>query len=91
MNNLDRWTNLLNQMKRCKTLKDLIALRGEPPHRVLEQDFQIWHYPLGVDSGMLYAIHVAVKPDQSFQAYFHMQPSKAAGTSNRPGGREHEH
>ena len=62
-------------MQECKTLDALVALHGPPHHKVQEQGFEIWHYPLGVESGMLYSIHVSVWPDQSKEAFLYFEPT----------------
>lgn len=72
--NLQRWTRHLIEIKGCKSVAELVRKYGEPPHKVPEDGFEIWHYPLGVASGTLYSIHVSVWPDRPFQAYMYMEP-----------------
>ena len=73
--NRQQWERRCLQMKECKNAADLVARFGEPNHKVQHEGFEIWHYPLGVATGKLYSIHVAVQPDQSIQVYMHMEPS----------------
>ena len=74
--NLQQWEQRLQQMKECRSITDLVRQFGEASHKVPEDGFEIWHYPLGADSGNLYSIHVSVWPDQSSQIYMHMEPTK---------------
>jgi hypothetical protein len=71
-------------MKDCKSIAELVRQYGEAPHKVPQDAFEIWHYPLGAESGMLYSIHVSVWPDQSSQIYMHMEPTEAPDTAPRP-------
>jgi hypothetical protein len=73
--NLQQWERRLQQMRDCKRVADLVRQYGEPPHKVSQDGFEIWHYPLGAEAGMLYSIHVSVWPDQSPQIYLHMEPT----------------
>lgn len=61
----------------------MVRQYGEPGHKVPEDDLEIWHYPLGAESGMLYSVHVAVSPDQSSQVYMHMEPTHLPDTKVR--------
>lgn len=70
-------------MKECSSIADLVRKFGEAPHKVPEEGFEIWHYPLGTDSGMLYSIHVSVWPDQSSQIYIHTEPTDVPDTPRR--------
>jgi hypothetical protein len=69
------WHQRFQKMQECKTLDALVVLHGPPHYKVQQQGFEIWHYPLGVESGMLYSIHVSVWPDQSRQAFLYFEPS----------------
>jgi hypothetical protein len=76
--NLKIWEQQLQAMKRCRNITELVSRFGEPHHRVQQQGFEIWHYPLGVASGMLYSIHVSVWPDQRSQIYLFFEPTDLA-------------
>jgi hypothetical protein len=65
-------------MQQCKTPDALVALYGAPSHKVQQQGFEIWHYPLGVDTGMQYSIHVSVWSDQPPQAFLYFEPSNVS-------------
>ncbi len=78
--NLRAWQRRLQQMKECKSITDLVRLHGEPPHKVPQEGFEVWHYPLGVAGGTLYSIHVSVWPDQARQIYMHMEPTSLPET-----------
>jgi hypothetical protein len=83
--NLQAWQRHLQQMKACKSIADLVRQHGEPSHKVPQDGFEIWHYPLGVAGGTLYSIHVSVWPDQRSQIYMHMEPTSAPDTpAQRP-------
>src|SRR5215469_14865023 len=87
--NLQAWQRRLQEMKACKSVTELVRQHGEPSHKVPQDGFEIWHYPLGVASGMLYSIHVSVWPNQSSQIYMHMEPTSAPETPTaRPRFRE---
>jgi hypothetical protein len=73
--NIQIWARRLEQMKACQTTADLIARYGEPHHKVQQDGFEIWHYPLGVASGMLYSIHVSAWPDRPPQTYLFFEPT----------------
>ena len=68
-------------MKKCKSVAELVQQYGEPGHKVLVDGLEIWHYPLGAESGMLYSVHVAVSPDQSSEIYMHFEPTDLPDTS----------
>jgi hypothetical protein len=72
---IPEWHGRLQKMQDCKTLDALVALNGPPHHKVQQQGFEIWHYPLGVESGMLYSIHVSVWPDQRKEAFLYFEPT----------------
>ena len=72
---LPEWNWRVQKMQECKTLDALITLHGPPRHKVQQQGFQIWHYPLGVESGLFYSIHVSVWPDQSKQVILYFEPA----------------
>lgn len=69
------WINRLEAMKRCSTTTELLGRHGEPAHRLKDSGVEIWHYPLGVADGSLYAIHVAVGSDGVPMAYMHLEPT----------------
>lgn len=73
--NLQDWERRVTEMQKCNRIADLLARHGEPHHKVQQSGFEIWHYPLGVASGMLYSVHVAVQPDQSCRAFMFMEPT----------------
>src|ERR1700758_1199441 len=77
------WHQRLRKMQECKTLDALVALHGPPHHKVQQQGFEIWHYPLGVESGMHYSIHVSVWPDQSKQEFLYFEPASVQDTPPR--------
>lgn len=62
-------------MQACKTVADLVARHGEAHHKVPQKGFEIWHYPLGVEKGMLYSIHVSVWPNGPRRAYLFFEPT----------------
>ena len=72
--NLETWSRRLVAMQGCKSIADLVERYGEPHHKVRQDGFEIWHYPLGVTGGMLYSVHVSVWPDK-FQAYMFFEPT----------------
>src|SRR5580692_9297207 len=78
--NLQVWQRRLQQMKECKSIAELARQHGEPPHKVPQDGFEIWHYPLGVAGGTLYSIHVSVWPDQTSRIYMDMEPTSALDT-----------
>src|SRR3954454_20001988 len=45
---IPEWHARLKKMQECKTLDALVTLNGPPHHKVQEQGFEIWHYPLGL-------------------------------------------
>jgi hypothetical protein len=59
---------------------DELAKSHPPPHKMKSDGMEIWHYPLGVLAGTLYAIHVAVSSDGVPVAYMHMEPSAGPDT-----------
>jgi len=73
--NLKNWEPNGLEMQKGKRAADLVSRNGEPHHKVQEAGFEIWHYPLGVVSRMLYSVHVTVHPDQSCQAFMFMEPT----------------
>ncbi len=75
---LEKWSHLLEEMKRCKSAAELVQAHGQPAHKIQHGEFEIWHYPLGVDDGSLYTIHAAVVGDQLKQLYLHMEPAAEA-------------
>jgi hypothetical protein len=72
---IPEWHRRLQKMQECKTLDALVVFHGPPHHKVQQQGFEIWHYPLGVESGMFYSIHVSVWPDQSRQTFLYFEPA----------------
>jgi hypothetical protein len=78
--NLRAWERRVAEMQQCKCTTDLVARYGEPHHKDQQTGFEIWHYPLGVASRMLYSAHVAVQPDQSCQAFMFFAPTDLADT-----------
>jgi len=72
---LPHWQRLLQQMQQCKTVADLVARHGEAHHKDPQKGFEIWHYPLGVEQGQLYSIHVAIYPEGPRQAYLFFEPT----------------
>jgi hypothetical protein len=72
---LPNWQRLLQQMQQCKTVAELVAHHGEAHHKVPQDGHEIWHYPLGVEKGMLYSIHVAIWPEGPRQAYLFFEPT----------------
>jgi hypothetical protein len=63
-------------MQQCKTLDALVTLHGPPRLKIQHQGFEVWHYPLGVEEGVLYSIHVSVNADRSMQAFLYFEPVK---------------
>lgn len=78
--NLKAWERRVAEMQECKRTSDLVARYGEPHHKDPQTGFEVWHYPLGVASGMLYIVHVAVQPDHSCQAFMFFEPTHLADT-----------
>lgn len=72
---LPEWHYRLRKMQQCATLDALVTLCGPPHHKAQQGALEIWHYPLGVESGMVYSIHVSVSPDQSRQVILHFAPA----------------
>ncbi len=73
--NLKTWECRLQQMKDCKSVAELVSRFGQPPHKDQQDEFEIWHYPLGAADGKLYSIHVSVWPDQFSQIYLFFEPT----------------
>lgn len=71
-------------MKQCKNVDELVLHYGEAAHKLREDGFEIWHYPLGVTSNALYSIHVSVWSSESFQVYMHTEPTEASDTPLQP-------
>ena len=71
---IPRWHSCLEKMKACTTLDALVTMHGPPHRKVKVEGFEIWHYPLGIESGMSYSIHVSVWPDQSKQVFLYFEP-----------------
>ena len=82
--NLEKWSHLLEEMKRCKSAAELVQAHGQPAHKLQHSELEIWHYPLGVDQGLLYTIHGAVVGDQLKQLYLHMEPTADAIPPAKP-------
>lgn len=76
--NLRNWQRQVVEMQKCKQVAELVARHGKPHHKVQQAGFEIWHYPLGVASRVLYSVHVSVHPDQSCQAFMFMEPTDLA-------------
>lgn len=72
---IPRWHACLEKMKACQTLDALVTIHGPPQRKVKVEGFEIWHYPLGIESGMSYSIHVSVWPDQSKQVFLYFEPT----------------
>lgn len=70
-------------MRASKSVAELIAHFGEPHHKEQQDGFEIWHYPLGAASGTLYSVHVSVWPNQTLQAYMHMEPTSIPDSPRR--------
>jgi hypothetical protein len=81
--NLQNWEKQAFEMRECKSLAELVARFGEPHHKEPQEGFEIWHYPLGAASGMLYSVHVSVWPNERHQAYLHMEPTNMADSPRR--------
>ena len=82
--NVEKWSRLLEEMKRCKSAAELVRAHGQPAHKLSHGEFEIWHYPLGVDQGLLYTIHGAIMGDQLKQLYLHMEPTADAIAPAKP-------
>lgn len=76
--NVEKWSSLLEEMKRCQSAEELARVHGQPAHKLQHGEIEIWHYPLGVDDGSLYTIHAAVAGDQLKQLYLHLEPTAQA-------------
>ena len=68
---IPEWHRRVSDMQQCNTLDALITLHGPPDLKVQQEGFEIWRYPLGTESGMLYSIHVSVHTDQSMNAFLY--------------------
>ena len=73
--NLKTWELRVAEMQKCKRVSELVAAYGEPDHKDQQSGVEIWHYPLGVASRMLYSVHAAVQPDQSCQVFMYFEPT----------------
>jgi len=80
---IPEWHRRVQKMQECKTLDALVTLHGPPDHKAQQEGFEIWHYPLGIESGMVYSIHVSVWPDQSKQAILYFEPTKTGHSWRR--------
>jgi len=74
------WIRQLEAMQRYRSASELAKTHGAPAHKVRHGELEIWHYPLGVLSGMLYSVHVAVENDEASQTYMAMEPSAGPDT-----------
>src|SRR6478672_438946 len=72
---IPEWQRRVQEVQKCNTLDALVTLHGPPHHKVPQEGFEIWHYPLGIESGMVYSIHVSVWPDQTKQAFLYFEPT----------------
>jgi hypothetical protein len=77
------WHSRLRKMQECSTLDALVTLCGPPRHKVQREGFEIWHYPLGIESDMVYSIHVSVWPDQSKQVFLYFEPASTRNSAQR--------
>jgi hypothetical protein len=73
------WVDRLVAFKAFASAEEL-ARTHPPAHKLSSDGMEIWHYPLGVLAGTLYAIHVAVSSDGAPMAYIHMEPSTGPDT-----------
>jgi hypothetical protein len=77
------WVERLAAFKRFATAAEL-AQAHPPAHKTRSGGTEIWHYPLGVTGGTLFAIHVAVADAGADapapMAYMHMEPTGAPDT-----------
>ena len=64
-----------DRMRDFNSANHLVAVEGPPDHKQQCDGFEIWHYPSGVEDGMLYSIHVCVSDGRVAQAYSHMEPT----------------
>ena len=81
---LQEWEARLQEMQRYPTASGLAARFGPPSHKMTHGDLEIWHYPLGFDSGQLYSIHVAVSDGRLSQVYLYFEPAPANHPGSRP-------
>lgn len=72
---IPEWHRRVQKMQECSTIDALVTLHGPPHHKVQREGFEIWHYPLGAESGMFYSIHVSVWPDQPKQVILYFVPT----------------
>jgi hypothetical protein len=79
---IPEWGRRVHAMQQCKTLDALITRHGPPHHKIQHEGFEIWHYPLGAEEGMLYSIHVSVNADQSMQTFLYFEPAPKPKTSS---------
>lgn len=73
---LAQWHHRLHVMRQAKTLDALIACSGSPQYKIRKEGFEIWRYPLGVEDGMSYSIHVSVWPDKSPEVIMYFEPTE---------------
>src|SRR5712672_627555 len=71
---IPEWHRRLKKMQECATLDALVSLHGPPHQKTPQQHNEIWHYPLGVESGKYYSIHVSVSSDQPKQVFLYFEP-----------------
>lgn len=81
--NIPEWHRRFQKMQECKTLDALVSLHGPPHHKVQHHGCEIWHYPLGVESGMKYSIRVSVMSAQLGQVVFYFELASVHDTPPR--------
>jgi hypothetical protein len=72
---IPQWHRHLQRMRECKTLDALVTLHGPPKDKAQREGLEIWHYPLGSQSGKFYSIHVSVGRDQLKQVTLYFEPA----------------
>jgi hypothetical protein len=69
------WCVCLDRMKKCLTAEQMVSEFGEPAHKLPMGEMEVWHYPLGIEGGVLYSIHAVEEPGVFRQVYMHFVDS----------------
>jgi hypothetical protein len=69
------WFLRLDRMKKCLTAEQMVSEFGEPAHKLPMGVMEVWHYPLGIDGGVLYSIHAVEERSVIRQVYLHFVDS----------------
>jgi hypothetical protein len=69
------WCLRLDRMKKCLTAEQMVNEFGEPAHKLPMGEMEVWHYPLGIDGGVLYSIHAVEERSVIRQVYMYFVAS----------------